>query len=364
MAGSLHFYSSKKFKTGGFIAVPAFVISMFYFLNYQCVPFSLALSLLFLLFMLETVPNSPSLTIIKIILYLSISTIHVFVPIFIILYLFIRTIQERNKHYGNLFLITAIIFFLIQITFAQYGLANNILRVLTTPSEYSSIVSVSLAPVVHPIDILAQFFSRSVTVAFVIICSVGFLFLLIKRKLKGYDKAILFTGIIYSGLGIFLSSLGWRAIILAFIPVSLGAAWFFESKFRSYLKFTFSILLIVLLIFFTFIPLHQSFSNSVNFQTIEAHRTDNFLIEKYELEEKTTIYAGFRVITYLQAKTNHTNLTPRFQSGKEAEVILYTVELGKDLLEENYTMKRFFSEEMLNIAYNNGFSYIAVNTQK
>ncbi len=361
---SLHFYASRTFKTGGFLAVPALVISMIYFFNYQSVPFSLALGLLFLLFMIETLQKSSGFTIVAIVLYLSISITHVFVPIFLILYLLIRTILERDKHYGNLFMITSIIFLLTQITFAQYGLAKNILRVFESSLEYSQIVSGTLAPVLNPIDVVAQTFSRSVTIAFVIICSIGFMFLLIKRKLRPLDKAIFLTGIIYSGLGFFLSSLGWRALILAFIPVSLGASWLFESKFRTYFKYVYSAVLIVLLIFFTFIPLHQSFTNSVNFQTIEAHKTDNFLIENYELEEITTIYAGFRVITYLQARTNHTNLTPRFQSGKEAEVILYTVELGKDLLEENYTMGKLLSEEMLNVAYNNGFSYIAVKAQE
>ena len=364
IAVSLHFYASRISKTFGFIAVPAFVISMVYFFNYQFVPFSLALGLLFLLFMLETVQKSSGLTVVMIILYLSISFTHVFVPIFFVLYLFIRIILERNKHYGNLLLITSIIFLLIQITFAQYGLGANILRILSSSSEYSNIVSGTLNPILNPIDVVAQFFSRSVTIAFVAICSVGFMFLLIKRKLKAYDKAILLIGIFYSGLGIFLNSLGWRAIILVFIPVSLGAVWLFENKFRIYFKYIFSVLLIALLIFFTFIPIHQSFTDSVHFQTIEAHRTDNFLIEHYELEKTTKIYAGFRVITYLQGKTNHTNLTHGFENGKEAEVILYTVELGKDLLKENYTMKKLFSEEMLNVAYNNGFSYITVKAQE
>jgi len=368
---SLNFYASRtiktdvsrKFKIASFLIIPAFIISMYNFFNYQCVPFSLALGLLFLIFMIETFQKSSGLTVVVIILYLSISITHVFVPIFLILYLLIRTIIERNRHYGNLFLISSVVFLLIQITLAQYGLANNILRILESSLEYSIIVSRTLAPISSPIDIIAQMFSRIATFAFIILCGVGFLFLLIKKRLKPLDKSILITGIIYSGLGVFLSSLGWRAIILAFIPISLGVLWFFERKSKIYLKYVFSALIIALLVMFTFIPLHHSFSNSVNFQTIEAHRTDNFLIQHYKLEDFTTIYAGFRVITYLQSRTNHTNLTPRFENGKDAEVVLYTVELGKALLNENYTMGKLFSEEMLCSAYNNGHSFIAVKAR-
>jgi len=368
---SLHFYASRTVKTDvsrkikavSFIIIPAFVISMYNFLNYQCVPFSLALGLLFLIFMIETFQKSSGLTVVVIILFLSISITHVFVPIFLILYLLIRTIIERKRHYGNLFLISFVVFLLIQITFAQYGLAKNILRVLESSLEYSIIISRTLSPVSSPIDIIAQMFSRIATLAFITLCGIGFLFLLMKRKLKPLDKAILITGIIYSGLGVFFSSLGWRAIILAFIPVSLGFLCFFERKSRMYLKYVFSVLIIVLLVLFTFVPLHHSFSNSVNFQTIEAHRTDNFLIEHYKLEDFTTIYAGFRVITYLQSRTNHTNLTPRFEDGREAEIVLYTVELGKALLNENYTMEKLFSEKMLCSAYNNGYSFIAVEAR-
>ncbi len=57
---ALYIYVSKFNKYGGPLAVVAFTIVMFSFLNYQAAPFSLALTLLFLLFVLE--PDRRALT--------------------------------------------------------------------------------------------------------------------------------------------------------------------------------------------------------------------------------------------------------------------------------------------------------------
>jgi len=216
---------------------------------------------------------------------------------------------------------------------------------MTSPSEYSTIVERTIAPASGPIDVIAKMFSRAVTIAFIMICGAGFMFLLIKRKLRALDKALLFTGVLYSGLGIFLYSLGSRAIIIAFIPISLGAAWLFESKFRPYFQHIFSVLLIVLLILFSFIPLHKSFSNSIHFQTQEAYRAENFFINYYNWEKPSFILANYRVITYLHSKLS---ADPYFSPDPQ------TV---------NYTMENLFSEERLNVVYNNGFSYMAIKAQ-
>lgn len=54
LATVLYLYGTKKFANGGIIVVATFFFSINGFLNYQSVPFSVALSLLFLLFLLGT----------------------------------------------------------------------------------------------------------------------------------------------------------------------------------------------------------------------------------------------------------------------------------------------------------------------
>ena len=362
LATSLYVYASKAYKSGGFIMVVAFLVSMFtLFLNYQCVPFSLALVLLFLIFMLETQQRSIGLTITMLVLFTSISITHAFVPLFFVLYLLIRGVFSRHGQYGSLFLFALISYFLVQFTIAQFSFAQNIANVLAFSSEFSTIIEVTVAtPVAVPIDVIAQMFSRTVTIGFAIICGAGFIFLLVKRKMRTLDKAILLTGVSYSGLGTLLYILGARAIPIAFIPVSLGAAYLFESRFRPYFKYIF----LVLLILFSFIPLHLSFINEIQFQTREAYLAENFFINYYDGEKPSVTLANYWVTTYLQSEMSaetYFSLDPR--TVKEADTIFYSVGLGKDFLGQNYTIERLLQEERLNVVYNNNFSYIAIKAQ-
>jgi hypothetical protein len=228
---------------------------------------------------------------------------------------------------------------------------------MKTPIEpYSYIIAEAVEPVSVPIDVIAQLFSRTVTIAFVILCVAGFVFLLIKRKMGAHDKALLLAGVIFSSLGVVLNNLGWRGISTAFIPISLGAAYLFESRFRSYFRSAF----LVLLILFMFIPLHQSFNSEVQFQTREAYMADNFFFNHYNWENPISILAGFRTATYLTSKMSvykYINKDPT--TVRDVNTILCTPEL----LFQNYTLDNllnFLHEERLNVVYNDGFSYVTI----
>ena len=365
LATTLHVYASKTFKNGGFLAVVAFFIGIRYFLNYQCVPFSLALGLLFILFMLETRQKSFSAILTMLVLFTSISITHAFVPLFFVIYLLIRCILNRSKQYGRLFLLTLIIYLVAQVTQAQFSFADNIRIVMTLPSEYSRMAEVTLAPVTVPTDVIAQMFSRTVTISTVMICFAGFIFLLIKKKLRDLDKAIFLTGALYSALGILFYTLGSRAIPIAFVPISLGALYIFESKFRPYLICLF----LILLSLFVFIPLHTSFIDSpIMFQTKEAHTTANFMIEKYDWNAYSTIlsHVSAKWYIYPQIEGNSiidTDISPRFLSSdiEAYECIIYSVSLQKNLLRKNIseeeTSRRIL--DRFNVIYHSGFSYIA-----
>jgi len=363
MAIGLYSYASKTYKNGGFLAVPVFFITMFLFLNYQYGPFALSLGLLFLLFMLENQQKDTGIIII--VLFIAIVMTHLFVPLFFVIYLLIRTILDKNAHYKNLFLCALTLFFVYQITVAQYSFSTYITFFLTASSEYSEVIQATTATASIPIDAVAQMFSRLVTIAFAAISGAGFMFLLFKRKLKNLDKAILLTGILYLGLGVFFAALGLRAIVLAFIPVSLGAAWLFERvrEFKYCLKHIFSVLLIVLLALFSFIPLHQSFNSLILFQTQETYKAENFLIEYSNWGKANNILACARVIPYIESKLDSAEyFTSYLQDDREPDVIFYTVGLGKHLLSQNYSVEKIFYEERLNVVYANGYSYIATKT--
>jgi hypothetical protein len=364
LATAMYVYASRAYKNEGFLAGTSFFIAMFYFLNYQAVPFSLAFGLLFLLFMLETRQMNFNVILTILVLFTGISFTHAFVPLFFVLYLLIRCMLNRSKQYGHLFLMTLIIYLVVQITQAPLSFVKNIINVITVPSEYFNIVKNILALVSVPIDEIAQMFSRGVTITTVMICFAGFFILLIKGKMRDVDKAIFFTGVVYSASGIIFFTLGSRALPLIFIPISLGSSYLLTSRFRPYVKSLF----LILVILFAFIPLHSSFNtNEIMFQTKEAYQTENFMIDNYNWMNPSFILAHSRVVTYLQTKqprlvyfeTDFSTLFPRI---KEYDCIVYTMGLGINLLRYNYTTEGILHEEKLNMIYNNGFSYIATKS--
>lgn len=364
LATALYVYGSRFYKNGGFLAVAIFSVSVFYVLNYQFVPFSLALGLLFVLFMLETRKKSLSVTLTILILFTAMSLIHSFVPLFFILYLLARCLFKGGKPYVNLFLVTSIIFSIVQITIAKFAFVEDTRWVLTLPSEYYQILGQTVAPLARTsgFDVVAQLFSRVLTIASIAICGAGIAFLLIKRKMRDIDKAILITGAAYSIVGLFLWTLGQRALVLILIPASLGVVGLFDTKFRSYLKPVF----LLILLLFAFVPLHSSFSTI--FQTNEAYLAENFMIDHYNWTRPSLILAYFELVPYMQAKqpsnvTFESDSSPLFPRLKDYDSIVYTIPLGESLLRYNYTAGKISQTNNFNVIYDNGFSFLYIRPQ-
>lgn len=366
LATALYVYASKAHTHGGFLAVVAFFIVTFYFLNYQAVPFSLALGLLFLLFILETQKKNRGVILTMLGLYVSISITHAFVPLFFVLYLLMRSIVSRSKQYLNLSILTSIIYCSVQFTLAQFSFANTIISIMTLPTEYSGIISSTLTPVSVATDVIAQAFSKTVTIAFAMICFAGFAFIIIKRKMRELDKAIFLTAAVYSGLGVIIYTLGSRALPILFVPVSLGVLYVYQSKFRPYL----TCFILILLVLVVFIPIHTSFIEDfpITFQTKEAQTTANFLIEKYNWNLTSVVIsdvgAKWYISTQIQGYTEiDTASSSRFPTSNITayDCIIYSLELAMSLQRSNVSLEET-SQHILdgfNVIYNSGFSYIA-----
>lgn len=360
----LYKFFLKTYKNGGFLAVIAFFIVMFNYLNFQFVPYSLAFGFLLLLFMLENRQRnfSRGLTIAELVLFTSISITHAIVPFFFILFLLVRYILTRNKRYGKLCILSSIIYLIAQFTLAPTAFADNILSMITKPpTEYAGLVRV--VSVSAPIDALAQKFSITVTIVGGVICVAGFIILLTKRRMRDLDKAIFLTGILYAGLGVVFSNLGQRAFPLIFIPLSFGVSYLFESRFRPFLKCLF----LVLLMLFLFVPLHLSFystdAHDIQFQTNEAYKAENFLVSHYNWNSFSVILADFRVNTYLESKTTgNTSFTDDAMKSNETDAIFYNIGLGLYLSDDNLTMEKILYEKKLDVTYQNGLSSIAIRS--
>jgi len=369
LTATLYVYASRLFKDGALLGVISFFISMYYFLNFQSCPFSFALALTFVLFMLETRKKSAPLIVSMLAIFFCVSFTHYFVALFFILYLIFRSLINRSKQYATLSFLTLTVYLVTQTTLASWNWIELTVRgFLTWSPEYGSIAQTTLnTPVSMPIDVIAQTVSRTLTIAVVLVCIIGCAFMLKRRKLRAIDWAIFLSSFAWFAIGAVLYSLGSRAIPMFFIPVSLGAACLFETRFRSYLKGLF----LVLLILFVFVPIHNSyysFSNSfVPFQTKEASNAEHFLMDHYDWTNPSLILAHSPVRVYLLSSldTKQTEATfedefsPLFPRLKEYDCILYTVGLGNSFSRYNYTIEVIAYEGKLNVVYNNGFSEIA-----
>jgi hypothetical protein len=355
IATCLYVYASKKFNNGGPIVVAAFSVSMFYFFNFQAVPFTLAFAMLLLLFVLETRPKSLGTNIASAVIFGCILITHSFVPLFFILYVFLRSLLDRSKQYALYTVFCTLGYLAVQLTLGSVTFFENLSWILNRPSEYSSMIAVSLTPA-NPIqiDMVAQFFTRAVTITTILICVVGFLLLLVKKRLANFDLAIFLSGIVYSALGLFVYTLGTRAVALAFIPISLGAVYLFQMRrLRPYLLSIF----LILLALFVFVPIRQSFATEIQFQTQEAYQSTNFLINYTNWTNVDSLATDYRTLTYIEAKLGfYPQLSPDMNS---ADTLLYTQGLGKALLEKNMTIDHL-NDAGFNILYDNGYSRVLI----
>ena len=367
LAITMYVYASKLCKNAAFLAVAAYFIAMFNFFNLQAVPYSLAAAFLFILFMLETKKRSIGVTVTTQLLVFCISISHFFAALFFVLYLLFRSLINKSKRYFELFLATACIYLLVQFTLASTWLGINLSNLFRLPPETSTIIATTLNRQTTTLfDSIATTMSGVVTIGVILVCFVGFIFLLVRRKLRAIDGAIFLAGLTYSVLGLAYYIIGSRTISIFFIPVSLGIAYLSQTKFRSYIIGLF----LILLILFVFVPIRYSTTQTYPrmFHTEEDLVTADFMIEKYnwDLNTKAIADSGTKwyISTQIQGNTAiYTSLAPYFELSyiTAYDCIIYSVGLAYSLHESNIS-EIITSQQIIDrfdIIYNSGFSYIA-----
>jgi hypothetical protein len=156
--------------------------------------------------------------------------------------------------------------------------------------------------------------------------------------------------------------LGGRALPIIFIPVSLGAAYLFETRFKRDLKYIF----LFFLILFAFTLIHASFSytTTIFFLTGESYTAENFIINHYDWTKPSSILADYYVTDYFQSKLTigayHFTSNPAMIN--EVDTIFYTVGLGLNMRNFNYIIEKIINEERLDVVYNNCFSIEATKS--
>ena len=367
LATGIYIFAAKKYPRSGCIAVIAFFMAMFYTLNFQAVPFSIATTLLFLLFAFTIEKRSIGVTSIVLFLFLGTTLTHAFVPVFFVLYLLIRSIFNNRKYFLTLFALTLSIYLVVELTMAARFLAS-LLGMLPRTSEYSfmtSFVNQPLAPELSSgasLNTLSQTFSRPVTIAFLVICATGFFLLFIKKKLKDRDIAVFLTGAIYFASGYVFYLLGTRTISVAFIPASLGLIYLFESKVKRFLI----VIILILVVLFAFVPLHSTFSYTpITFQTKEGYQTANFMLEKYNWGSGG-IVSDSSILAYIYPQlkgevTQFNEYSEGFSSINLTKYdIMYTVGFARVLVAGNFSTEQVFTDR--NIIYHSGSNFVALKS--
>ena len=349
---------------------------MFWFFNYQFAPFSLAMGLLLILFMIETRPKKTAgLALLTLILCVGITLLHPFAIVFFIAYAFVMYLLGRNKYYRNLSAISLVMWLLVTI-FSPGIFFSQILQAIVnvTTQEYASSLQATLSnPFVRLPDtyFIAQTISRVLVVFTALAAGLGFLFFLRTKKLRHIDFALLISAGFYSLVGAVLSVMGQRAWFILFMPLSLGVIYFLEHRFGKYLKFIF----IVLLVFFAFLPLSGSFNTTqVFFQTKNEDMCTNFALSHYNWNGAGSVLAHFRLITYIESKTasavrfesdfqfttNYWNLFPN--NVPYSNCIVYTSGLAQSAYAHNYSIADLWWKQEFNRAYDSGSSYILIDS--
>jgi hypothetical protein len=364
LVSALFVYASKSFKQGGFLAPVTLFVAMFYFIDYQNVPFALGFALLFVLFMLDTYEKSLPVLAAILLVFSGLSMTHLFVPLFFVIYLLVKAVLKKSKYYLELLITTIAFYFTLTFAFSWSSFSSAVDFALNSKTEYGSLIGGTFAPVLIPTDVVAQVFSRIITISVIALCVLGTLILLKKRKLRDSDKAILITGLIWSGIGFLVYTLGSRTFPVVFITISLGAAYLFENK---RLKKAFTAVFLVILLLLVSIPIHNAFSNPpIMFQTEEDQQSSSFLINNFNWNADRYILsddgADWFIAPQVQNSFDH-EFTSYYNSTQihYYDSVIYTVVLSKSIQSNvNEQNNTHLIREELDVVYDSGSDYIAI----
>jgi hypothetical protein len=370
---SLYVYAARFSKESSHLAVIAYFVIIYWFLNYQFAPFSLALGLLFTMFMLETfAPRKREMMLVTIILFASVTFMHPFAGVFFIAYTLAMYVVNRNRRYAQLFAVTLVIYLMV-LVFCTPSFFPDVVRGLTSVSlfEYQQTVASTFAgraAPAPPMDAIAETFSRTIVLSTGAIVGLGFLFLLYKRKLRQVDSAIFVSAVFYALIGALIPPiLGSRAWCFIIVPVALGVTFFSRAKYRRY----FMSLLLVLLVLFTFVLITESFSDFQTFyQTKDEYQCAGFALNYYNWTKQSSVLSHVRFMNYLivKAASSSTLFGSDFSSEfpentGNYDCIVYTVGLGKNLFFDNYSLADLIERSKYDTIFDSHSSYIVVKAR-
>jgi len=374
-AVSLYSLAHKSSKYSAIFAVVSYFIIIWWYIDYQAVPFTLGFGFLLILFMLDSFEDKkPATKLIMLLLFTAITLTHSFVPLFFIIYAFVKYVLSKDRKYIGLTLITLIIHSVVLTSRATLFFQMGIEQLLGL-EEYVFVsftrVMTTVVTSQTPLQELVQTISRVNFAITGLLASIGFIILIAKRKLDKANLALLLSGSIFLVGAVALPILGTRALQIMAIPLSLGVAYLQNTKFKK----VFQGLFLIIIILFVSAPAYTSFNSTSRHlpsQPESVHSCANFLIDYYYPNETSLTGTDFKTSGYLAAKLQAPHVTLGdsplgfgVYDIHDYRCILYTIGLEKVLLRINYTEVSIFQEMSdFSVFYNSGNSHILVNRDK
>lgn len=373
--GILYLFASRYDCTNAHLLVIGFFIVAPYIFEFQLVPFFVSTSLLFLLFLIQSRTASRETTVLTLILFASVSLTHALVPLFAILYTIVRAREKNHREYFiRLTLIEVIIYLIVTMAVAPIFFAQSIQIVGNIlSSTYSNVLertfTAARAAPRTLVDIYAQMVSRVVAIGTVSVLCIGFIALLMKKRLKHVDISLLFAGGAYAIAGFVLPILGERSWIVLVAVLSLGSLYSFGSRHTRWFEIA---LLCFLVLSISFRVDSSFFDTQTFFQTRAEYQSANFFLESVRLTSypnaPVTVLSHFRTVTYLLAKGGgDVSYTTDFSSGFPTDIsandyVLFTVGLGKSFLRLNVSDEEYDRIwSAFDIVENTGSTFLALN---
>jgi hypothetical protein len=220
------------------------------------------------------------------------------------------------------------------------------------------------------IDVFAQTISRGLTIFTLILATIGLGLLWYTKKLKNRDYSMILVGVMFLPTMVVsfssYTTIFWRAAPMVFIPLSMGASYLSQGKFRRHIIILFSIIMILL----SFSIVHKTFYDLQIFSfTQRDYQATNFVVDNSYTNPRARVLAHYRVMTYLRPsilsdqeviyRSDSSNL---MEGVTEVNYIIYSVGMSKSFLSERIHPQDsvdYIISNKYNLIHNSGsFSHI------
>jgi len=250
----------------GLIAVFLYFTTSFSYLNYQWVPQTLALVFFFIL-LITFNREGLQYKLINFVLFTALVFTHSFIPVIFLLFFGLYCFKKREQR--HMFIIMACIFLSVLIFYTTYYFPQIVAAFKETIyglGEYTIELSRSFKDTTGFFDQFLSLINRiRIPLTFGVV-SIGFLILLIKKKISHNVTILGIVGVCYLFVGMMYPVLGLRALQVLIAALVLGIGFFIVKQKKLTVAFVFVIVLLSI-----FGPMRSSYDQTQFLVSEEEH---------------------------------------------------------------------------------------------